>query len=297
MKAKGTGRRAPRQAADDGGGGDPFAFRFVVGGKFISAGKGMHGTRTRSDTELVVVSSGTLGIRVGAKSYAVGAGQFLLMPAGVEHGGTAPYPRDLSFYWLHMMPDAGKERRLPQFGTVARPDKAYFWCDALLAEQRVPDNEAICDRLLALLFCEIARPAPVAGGGASGAAAIATGGGIRKSGEILAAAARRRLRIDFRKSGCSTAMIAATLHCNPDYLGRVYRAMFCETVADTVENMRLAHCETLLRTTTLPVASIAYDAGYGDPAYFSRRFGRRHSMSPRAWRQAHTDAASHVNSV
>lgn len=280
-----------RHAAPPGPGGapgDPFAFRFLFGGKFISAGKGMHGTRTRPETELVLVASGALGIRVGRRGYDLGPGQFLVMPAGVEHGGTKPYPRDLSFYWLHMMPDPARERNLPASGTATRPDAAFFWCDALLNEQRVPDNERICDRILALLFCEISRAAEP--GGAGGAASA-------RNVDLLASAARRRMRMEFRTPGCSTASIARGLGCNPDYLGRVYRAAFGETAMDTIERLRLGHCENLLRTTDMTIAEIARDAGYSDPAYFRRRFAMRHSVPPRAWRQAHSDAGIHVNSV
>ena len=126
------------------------------------------------------------------------------------------------------------------------------------------------------------------------AAPVAAAG---SNGGILASTARRRLRLDFRSPGCSTSAVAKALRCNPDYLGRVYRAMFGETIMDTIDAMRLSHCEALLRKTTLGIAEIARDAGYSDPAYFRRRFVMRRSMTPKAWRMAHTSVASHVNSV
>ena len=267
---------------------DPFAFEFVNMGKFISAGKGMHKTRTISDTELVFVTAGSLGIRVGERAYDLGPGRFLLLPAGVEHGGTRPYSRDLSFYWIHMRPDEARQRAFPATGTAARYEAVAFWCDALLSEQRVPGNGEICNRLLAIVFCELARP-PLSPDGPDC--------GTARGGEVLASAALKRLRLDFRSSRCSTATIADALRCNPDYLGRVYRKRFGETLTETVESMRLAHAETLLRTTMLTVSQISDDAGYASPSYFRRRFKLRHSVSPKAWRKAHTDAVAHVNSV
>ena len=77
----------------------------------------------------------------------------------------------------------------------------------------------------------------------------------------------------------------------------MYRKRFGETLTETIESMRLAHAETLLRTTMLTIAQISDDAGYASPSYFRRRFKLRHSVSPKVWRKAHTDAVAHVNSV
>ncbi len=265
---------------------DPFAFRFLFGGKFISVGRGRHIARTIDETEFILVASGLLGIRVGGRDRDAGAGQFLMLPAGVPHGGTRPYPRNLAFYWLHVRPDPERERTLPDVGTIARPASAFFWCDALLTEQRVPDNEAVCDRLLSLVLCEATR-----------SSAPAVPSGDPSGGELLAAAARRRLRLDFRTPGYSTADLARQLGCNPDYLGRVYRDAFGETIVETIESLRLEHAETRLRITTASVSEIAYDAGFGSVAYFRRLWLRRHSVPPRAWRAAHSDAANMVVSV
>lgn len=267
---------------------DPFAFEFVNMGRFISAGRGKHETRTISDSELIFVTAGSLGIRVGDRAYDLGPGRFLLLPAGVEHGGTRPYSRDLAFYWIHMRPDEARQRAFPASGTAVRYEAVAFWCDALLSEQRVPGNEEVCNRLLALVFCELARP-PLA----PDPSEDETGRG----GDVLASAARRQLRLEFRSSRCTTATIAAAIRCNPDYLGRVYRKRFGETLTETIESMRLAHAETLLRTTMLTIAQISDDAGYASPSYFRRRFKLRHSVSPKVWRKAHTDAVAHVNSV
>lgn len=44
--------------------------------------------------------------------------------------------------------------------------------------------------------------------------------------------------------------------------------------------LRMAHAATLLRDTSLPVRSVAFECGYGDITHFYRAFKRVHGMSP-----------------
>lgn len=47
---------------------------------------------------------------------------------------------------------------------------------------------------------------------------------------------------------------------------------------------RMQRARELLDTTNRPVASIAAEVGYPDPAYFTRRFRQLHEQGPRSYR-------------
>ena len=52
-----------------------------------------------------------------------------------------------------------------------------------------------------------------------------------------------------------------------------------------VRDWRLYLASVSLRTTPKAIAAIAYDAGYGTEAAFSRAFARAYGAPPAAWRQ------------
>jgi transcriptional regulator GlxA family with amidase domain len=63
-----------------------------------------------------------------------------------------------------------------------------------------------------------------------------------------------------------------------------------ETMLDTspiryLRDWRLCLASVALTTTSKTVADIAYDAGYGTEAAFSRAFSRSYGLPPAAWRQ------------
>ncbi len=95
------------------------------GGGFTPAGVGRHPRRVRPNWELILVERGRLGLVVGIARHDLGPGSWVLMPAEVEHNGTAAYPRDLRFLWIHfhLRPVArGVERMaLPLRGRLEDP--------------------------------------------------------------------------------------------------------------------------------------------------------------------------------
>ena len=82
-------------------------------GLFISRGEGIHPTRVIGSYELIFVRQGRLGMFEGRRRFELGAGQTLLLWPGRKHGGTIPYPRDLSFYWIHFTLNPGAMKYRP----------------------------------------------------------------------------------------------------------------------------------------------------------------------------------------
>lgn len=57
-----------------------------------------------------------------------------------------------------------------------------------------------------------------------------------------------------------------------------------QSIGARIEVARLETACTLLRTTRLPVSTIATQSGFRDPSYFARVFRRKFGVSPRDWR-------------
>lgn len=79
---------------------------------------------------------------------------------------------------------------------------------------------------------------------------------------------------------------AGQLQVSVDHLSRACRAVAGQSALDLVHERLLLEARRLLAYTTLGVAEVAQDLGYGDPAYFSRFFARHAGRSPSAFRAA-----------
>ena len=252
-------------------------FRFGNAGLFISRGRGRHVTRVIDSHELIYVKSGVLWIQEDGVGFEVRRGEYLLLYPGRTHGGTRDYPPNLAFYWghFHCQPDA--LAAIPQTGRVARENWMGEYYSLLLDAQRESDNQAACSLIMQLLLNEAAQtPRDNANG----------------SPRHLAEAARRIITLDYTDE-LTTATIARELHCNPDYLGRLFRHAFGCTMADELNRVRCAHAADLLRNGTSTIKEIAWHCGYNDDDYFRRRFQRLYAMTPAQYRQLHI--GGHVN--
>ncbi len=78
---------------------------------------------------------------------------------------------------------------------------------------------------------------------------------------------------------------AAELDLSVTELREAVRQATGSTPQEVVLTARLNEAKTLLAESDLPVATIARQVGYDDPAYFSRLFSARVGQSPRAFRR------------
>lgn len=82
----------------------------------------------------------------------------------------------------------------------------------------------------------------------------------------------------------SVADYARELGVAPGHLSRVMRQTTGLPASRVIEVRLVREARRLLAFTNLPVAQIAYELGFGDPAYFTRVFSRATGLSPRAFR-------------
>lgn len=189
--------------------------RAATGRLFISRGQGRHVERVIDSHELIFGRRSWLEMQEEGRPFTVEAGQALHLWPGRRHGGTEPYPPDLSFYWLHFhMPEhclvsrAEQSRHafaVPQLTAVRRPELLEELFRRFLDDQESGRLLPVtADLLLLLMLFEVADRRPSAPG-AEGAAAA------------LASRAEAHIQMHFDRT-ITTATIARELRCNPDYL-------------------------------------------------------------------------------
>ena len=80
------------------------------------------------------------------------------------------------------------------------------------------------------------------------------------------------------------ADLCAAVHLGHTQLFRKLKALTGKHPTGFIRKVRLHKARTLLQTTELQVAEIAYDVGFTDPAYFSRAFSKEFGKPPSALR-------------
>ncbi len=269
---------------------EPMSFILPVSaanaGLFVSAGRGTHPTRVIDSWELIYVRSGRLDMFEAEQRFSLGPGEGLLLEPGRQHGGAAPYPDDLSFFWLHFrrlaVPGgqaAGLELRLPKCGRAADPEDLTELLRRFLAEQErgglFPLRGAL---LLAEILAVYAQTQPVESASA---------------GQTLANRARQLIATQACE-GLTTAELARQLRCNPDYLGRVFKLACESTPTEAILAQRLKRAKRLLLDGAENVDEVRRQCGFASATHFRRIFKRQTGLTPQAFRRRY--APLHVNS-
>jgi AraC-like DNA-binding protein len=236
-----------------------------------------HADRVLPVHELIVVQAGTLPIAEEDRRFEVRRDQWVLLRAGRRHFGSDDLDGETWFYWVCFGDSADadfdaatiSERRA---GTVARPGRVRAHFEHLLEDQhRAILSPVIARSHLQLLLAETRLPAVAE---ASGEAAPGLPG--RASAFVAEHLSDPKL---------STARIASELACGPDYLGRVFRASFDETLTEHIHRLRIERALALFRTTELPVDRVAAAVGFSDVRYFRRIFKRRVGLTSGQFRR------------
>lgn len=268
-----------------------YPIRVQNGGLFISRGLGAHPARVIQSYELIFVERGTLSIREQDSDFHIGPGETLLLWPGREHAGIGRFPADLRFYWVHFelatqaaAAAAGTADAtllsMPQRTAIRDPERFVGLFRWLLGEQEerrtLPMLEPI---VLSMLQCVAgAWPDPQASD---------------RAGVALAYRAKQLIGTQFHTALTASAL-AAQLHCNPDYLGRIYRRTFGTTLTEAIHRQRIAFAEKLLLVNACSVDEVAQRAGFSDGGYFRRIFRQRLGMTPSAYRRLY--CKEHINS-
>jgi len=84
---------------------------------------------------------------------------------------------------------------------------------------------------------------------------------------------------------CPLDTLAAVASMNRFRFAKRFRAVTGETANQYVINRRLSAAATLLASTQLPIADIAFDVGFNDLSHFDACFRSAFGCAPRVWRR------------
>lgn len=249
-------------------------------GKFISRGRGRHPERVIDSDELIIVLHGELDIFEEEQRFLVREGEWLLLRRGRRHGGAADYPGNLSFFWLHFRGWETIIDQLPSHGRTSRRSPLAEYAQLFLAEQSRPEPDPeVFKLLLKLMFKELSR-SPAADVSSSGRTPL-----VVEAENFINLHALETITPD---------SISRMLHCNRDYLGRIYARVHGETISAAIIRRRIEHAARLLTGENLSIKEVALASGFNDPAYFRRMFRRIYSLTPGEFRRRRREV--HVNS-
>jgi AraC-like DNA-binding protein len=257
-------------------------------GLFVCAGRGAHPVRVIDSHEIILVNRGRLDMFEEDRRLELREGDALLLSPGRRHGGAAPYPPDLSFYWLHFHLASSASRAVPGVPVLTVPQTVHLADPNRMRVlfRRYLDDQAsgLFTRsrgalLVLMLLEEMATAGPASAG---------------LTGLRLAHLAKSHIQVHACEESIGTAAIARALSCNPDYLGRVFRQAFGQTLTEAIHRRRLQIAAALLLETPRTIAQVADECGYRDMGFFRRRFRQVHGVNPaqfrRLYRQWHTNS-------
>ncbi len=251
-------------------------YQIYNAGKFISRGVGRHVARIIESDELIFVLRGTLGMFEEETSFTLPAGSFLFLRKGRKHGGTAPYPKDLIFFWLHFQDMDNFLDTLPRTGQCKEDSFLSTYLQNFLVEQsRRNIDRKILDLLFLLIIQEIRRAAEREE--------------TEKNPTVtpLAGAAKEYLLLHYKEDDLSLSSAAENLHCNTEYLGRIFHSSFGKSFSSMLNDKRMQYASFLLRESSMSIKEIALACGFRDPGYFHRKFHLYYALSPSKYRSGH----------
>ena len=261
--------------------------RVQNGGLFISRGIGRHPSRKLHSWEVIFVEKGTLTIQEEDDVFVVDAGESLLLRPHRRHVGLADFPADLRFYWLHFDVQTSPQSALwishlslTQHKTTH--DRPYIVAlfRQFLNEQEKLQRSVALECILLLILQQISVVAP---------------GDIEREnpGIVLAYRAQQLIRTQFHLP-ISTSSVAKDLHCNADYLGRVYRQAFHITLTEALHRQRVLTAKKLLISDSVSLKEVALRCGFNDVGYFRQIFRKHTALTPAAWKRRY--CKEHINS-
>lgn len=258
------------------------------GGLFISRGVGRHPARRLRSWEIIFVEKGTLTIQEEERIFQVRAGESLLLWPGREHVGVEDFPIDLKFYWLHFEVNTPARQHplltqlaIPQQTTLHDPQYLISLFRQFLHEQEKLQRNASLEFILLLILQQISLAAQSEEPKDEGGTALAW-----RAQQVI----HTRYHLPL-----STSMLAKELHCNADYLGRVYRRVFHLTLTEAIHRQRVRAAEKLLSNHASSLKEVAEQCGFADVGYFRQIFRKHTGLTPAAWKRRY--CKEHINSA
>lgn len=99
---------------------------------------------------------------------------------------------------------------------------------------------------------------------------------------------RRMMEEDkiYLQPGYTSEDAVSALGTNRTYFSRMVGAEFGIKFSEMLNNARIDHAKNLLATTAMSVADVAFESGFSDTSYMSRKFHAAVGMTPHAYRES-----------
>lgn len=101
--------------------------------------------------------------------------------------------------------------------------------------------------------------------------------------------ARKYIEQNYWKPALTVTEIVKAVNLERSYLFRRFKGATGKSVLEYITSCRIRRACELLKTSGLPIQSVAYSVGYNDPLYFSKVFKKATSLTPSAYMLLHAE--------
>ncbi len=247
--------------------------------------------------ELVIVAEGRGQHRFGQDTFALGAGDVLVIPRGVQHG--YGHCADLGLINVMFEPNRlhlpmAELRRVDGFSELFEFTAKSRTKPASFRHLKVdPQTLARLVDILEKLHAELLARRPgfellIKGHFASVLVELARHQTGVSTTPLPEAYARLSGVIDWVGKNVSQQIaveqLAEVAHCSRSTLERLFQKCFSTSPLNYVLRLRVHEAEKLLQATDASIAEIAVQVGMSDSSYFTRMFRRQTGVLPKEYR-------------
>lgn len=276
----------------------PLPYYLESGETYYEPGDQHPNRKNMGKFDLILVESGCLHIGEVGESWALTAGQTLLLLPDKHHYPVEQTTEPTKFYWVHfqavgewmqsgqeaylMNQNAHYERfltspymlHLHKSWTLPYPEQAYRFMKKLNAAERERQSSAFWTQQQT--FEELLRMMDVRQNDAFASPVVA-----------LAEQVESYIRNHYRSEVTSKTLTDAfNFHYN--YITRCMKQVYGVTPGEYLQKYRLEQAKLLLLKTEWPIAEIAVQVGFENTPYFSNCFTRHLGISPTKFRKQYT---------
>lgn len=228
-------------------------------GKFISREDWIHPSRKEKTYEIIFVVRGEVHLAEEEREYSLRENEVLILEPRKRHYGTQK-SADTQFYWLHFtsltaLPDGKKHFKIENSYHLLLLFKQIL---SYTIDQKPAEALDYLTRLILIeLFCE----------------------NLSQESDYMAEKASAWIRAN-RDRSIAVKDLARHFGYNEDYLNRVFKAYYGESLKSYIDRERIGFIKQLLLEDALPLALVAQKAGFSDYKYFLKFFKYHEGITP-----------------